>query len=53
MAQDLGGLVYSFEDQTAYLETTLLHFFVEVLRNSLLVGGHSEISMVSHFLNQI
>ena len=53
MAWYLSGLVYYFEDQIAYLETVRLHFFVEVLRNSLLVGVHPELCIAFLFLNQI
>ena len=53
MARDLGGLVYCFEDQVAHLEATVLHSFVELLKDSLLVSSHSEIRHVPFFLDQI
>ena len=53
MARVLGGLVNHFEDKVTDLETMMLYSFVEVLRYSLLVSCHSEICLVSLFLNQI
>ena len=53
MARVLGGLVNRFEDKITDLETAVLHSFVEVLRDSLLVSSHSKIRLVHLFLDQV